>query len=137
MSGSRTRGGPGPRAGASPFERFDIDPRGGPAAITERLRELAEDAEGAEAQAEIRAAWEELTRHPRRRFEAALDAHPETRAPIGEPPPRARSAGRVEPEAPLDLPDLIARPRLESALPPPDAGERAMLGPPRAARPLE
>jgi hypothetical protein len=72
--------------------------------------------------------------HPRRRFEAALDSHPETREPLGAPP-AARAAPSAS-EPPLDLPDLIPRPRLEAALPPPTAAERAMLGPPPADRAL-
>jgi hypothetical protein len=59
----------------NPFERFGIDPKEGPRAITERLRELAEDA-NEEDRAAIRAAWEELTLHPLRRLRAALGAHP-------------------------------------------------------------
>lgn len=118
--------------GTSPFDRFDIDPRGGPAAITERLRELAEDADPDQRRA-IRAAWEALTMHPLRRLEAALDAHPETREPLGEPPRRV--AAPDEPEPPLDLPDLVPRPRVTSALPEPSRAERAILGPPPADRP--
>lgn len=118
----------------SAFERWEIDPRSGPAEITARLRELAEDAAPEEREA-LRAAWEELTLHPRRRFEAALDSHPETRAPLGAPP-AALARGAMPAEPPLDLPDLIPRPRLAGALPPPSDAERAMLGPPPADRAL-
>lgn len=59
----------------NPFERFGIDPKEGPRAITERLRELAEEATE-ESRGAIRAAWEELTLHPLRRLRAALGAHP-------------------------------------------------------------
>jgi hypothetical protein len=117
----------------SPFDRWDLDPRSTPAEITARLRELAEDASPEERE-EIRAAWEALTMHPRRRFEAALDSHPETREPLGAPPAVRAAPSASEP--PLDLPDLIPRPRLEAALPPPTAAERAMLGPPPADRAL-
>lgn len=72
-------------SGRNPFERFDLDPREGPAAITRRLRELLEDAPPSEHEA-IRRAWEELTRDPRRRIEAALGAHPESRPGLGAPP---------------------------------------------------
>ena len=47
----------------NPYERYDIDPLGGPAAITERMRELAEDATDEAERKAIRAAWEELTLH--------------------------------------------------------------------------
>ncbi|UJR80050.1 hypothetical protein [Sandaracinus amylolyticus] len=117
----------------SPFERFDIDPRGGPVAITERLRELAEETTDADERAAIRAAWEELTLHPLRRLTAALDSFPESRAAMGPPPRRAPAR---EPDAPLDLPDLIARPRARAALPPPTDDERALLGPPAPTDPL-
>ena len=95
----------------NPFERYDLDPRDGIAAITQRLKELAEDAKDDAEREKIRAAWEELTLHPRRRLRAALDAHPETRPPLGSPPmpPRVRG-GRVE----LGLRDLVARPSLRA-----------------------
>lgn len=116
----------------SAFDRFGIDPRGGPAAITERLRELAEDADPHE-RAEIRAAWEALTMHPLGRLDAALDAFPETRPPMPPPPPRCDAVPTRE--APLDLPDLVPRPRVVDALPDPDPAEHGILGPPPADRP--
>lgn len=69
----------------NPFERYDLDPLEGPEGITARLRERLEDSDAAERVA-IRAAWEELTLHPRRRFHAAIGAHPESRPAIGLPP---------------------------------------------------
>lgn len=109
----------------NPFERYDLDPRDGIAAITRRLKELAEDAKDDAERERIRAAWEELTLHPRRRLRAALFAHPETRPPLGSPPslPRARGA-RIE----LGLRDLAARPSVAAA-----AGE----APPEPALRLE
>lgn len=103
-----------PRPSDNPFERYDLDPREGIAAITQRLKELAEDAKDDAERDRIRAAWEELTLHPARRLRAALDAHPETRPPLGAPPPlpRLRVAG-----APLELRDLAARPSVVAALP--------------------
>ncbi|MBX3230807.1 MAG: hypothetical protein KIT84_01210 [Labilithrix sp.] len=78
----------------NPFERYALDPREGIAAITQRLKELAEDAKDEAERERIRAAWEELTLHPTRRLRAALFAHPETRPPLGRPPmlPRRRAA---------------------------------------------
>jgi hypothetical protein len=73
----------------NPFDRYDIDPRDGIAAITQRLKELAEDASDEERE-RLRAAWEELTMHPDRRFRAALFAHPESHPPLGPPPPLPR-----------------------------------------------
>lgn len=97
----------------NPFERYDLDPRDGIAAITERLKELAEDAKDDGERERIRAAWEELTLHPRRRLRAALFAHPETRPPLGSPPlpPRMRGAS-----AELGLRDLAARPSVAAAV---------------------
>jgi hypothetical protein len=97
----------------NPFERYDLDPRQGIAAITERLKELAEDATDDAERERIRAAWEELTLHPARRLRAALFAHPETRKILGSPPPlpRTRVTG-----AELGLRDLAARPSVASAL---------------------
>ena len=95
----------------NPFERYDLDPRDGIAAITQRLKELAEDAKDDAERERIRAAWEELTLHPRRRLRAALDAHPDTRPALGNPPmaPRMRGA-----QAGLGLRDLAARPSLRA-----------------------
>jgi hypothetical protein len=96
----------------NPFEDFDLDPRDGVHAITERLRELAEDAPDEAARARVRSAWEELTLHPARRVRAALLAHPETRPPLGAPPPPpARIA-----EPPLTVADVAPRPSVARAL---------------------
>lgn len=100
----------------NPFERFDLDPQEGSRGITERLRELAEDAGEAE-RAAIRAAWEELTLHPLRRLRAATFAHPRhpeaprsgpEHAPLG-------SRTRAPKEAPT-LADLAPRPSVSLAL---------------------
>ena len=98
----------------NPFERYDLDPREGIVAITQRLKELAEDAKDDAERDRIRAAWEELTLHPARRLRAALNAHPETRAPLGSPPPLPRL--RISPTE-LELRDLAARPSALAALP--------------------
>jgi len=93
----------------NPFERYDLDPRDGISAITQRLKELAEDATDEKERDRIRAAWEELTLHPARRLRAALFAHPETRPPLGTPP----SLGRMRRvDAPLTLHDLAAPPEV-------------------------
>lgn len=97
----------------NPFERYGIDPSAGPLAITERMRELAEDATSEEERAEIRCAWEELTMHPRRRVELALGAHPESREEPGRPPRRPR---RARPEMELELRDLVPFPSVAAAL---------------------
>lgn len=60
----------------NPFEAYGIDPREGPRAITERFRELLEDAASDEEKEALRAAWEALTLHPMRRIRAAFGAHP-------------------------------------------------------------
>lgn len=106
----------------NPFERYDLDPRQGIAAITARLKELAEDAVDEAERDAIRAAWEELTLDPRRRLDAALFAHPETREPIGLPPtaPRKRDHGAT-PFAPR-FRDLAARPSLLLAVDPSGSG---------------
>jgi hypothetical protein len=98
----------------NPFERYGLDPREGIVAITQRLKELAEDATSDAERERIRAAWEELTLHPARRLRAALNAHPETRAPLGSAPPLPRV--RVLPTE-LALRDLAARPSAVAALP--------------------
>jgi len=106
------------RRGDNPFERYDIDPQQGATAITERMRELMAEAASDEERDALRAAWEELTMHPRRRLEVALAAFPETRPPVGSPPPRKRTgADRFRPT----LRDLAWLPSLLGALgePPP------------------
>lgn len=97
----------------NPFERYDLDPTEGIAAITRRLKELAEDAKTDAERDAIRRAWEELTLHPQRRLRAALLAHPETRPPLGSPPPMTRL--RL-PATDLGLRELAARPTVEGAL---------------------
>ena len=99
----------------NPFERYGLDPRDGIVAITQRLKELAEDATDPAERERIRAAWEELTLHPARRLRAALEAHPETRAPLGSPPPLPRVRASAQHE--LELRDLAARPSAVAALP--------------------
>lgn len=104
--------------GDNPFERYDLDPRDGIVAITRRLKELTEDAHDDAERERIRAAWEELTLHPARRLRAALFAHPETRAPLGSPPPFARRRTNAAGEAELTLRDLVPRPSLAEAITP-------------------
>ncbi len=125
----KPRGGDGQGDHAeNPFERYDVDPREGPAGITRVLRERIEAAPDEATRDRIRAAWEELTMHPERRLRAALLAHPETRAPIGLPPPAARADAsppvfaELEDEALLYAPELLALAGLE----PGDAAEPAM-----------
>jgi hypothetical protein len=108
------------------FERFDIDPRQGPRAITERLRELVEEAKESERDA-IRAAWEELTLHPARRLRAAFAAHPESRPPLGAPPPLPKEPAAAS--VPVTLGELAVRPSIERAL---KAPERALKAPEQA-----
>ena len=98
----------------NPFERWDLDPMQGPEAITERLRELAEDAPDDETRATIRAAWEALTMHPRDRLRAALEAHPDSHGAAGAPPPPPPAPRRADPA--LELSDLVLRPSLVRAL---------------------
>jgi hypothetical protein len=100
----------------NPFDSYDIDPRDGALAITQRLKELAEDASEAE-QERLRAAWEELTMHPDRRFRAALFAHPESREPLGGPPPLRRRVPNAP--SPVAWEALVPKPSLSVA-----AGER-------------
>jgi hypothetical protein len=98
----------------NPFERYELDPREGISAITQKLKELAEDAKDDAEREAIRAAWEELTLHPARRLRAALFAHPETRPELGQPP----SLGRRKPSesAGFQLHDISPRTTVEIAL---------------------
>ncbi len=98
----------------NPFERWGLDPMQGPAAITERMRELAADAPDEATRKVIRAAWEELTLHPARRFRAAAGAHPDSHHAAGAPPPPPPRV-RAEPFEP-QLADLLMRPSIVAAL---------------------
>ncbi len=100
----------------NPFERYDLDPRDGIAAITARLKELAEDATDDAERERIRADWEELTLHPARRLKAALFAHPETRRALGPPPMVGRAAAGAAIETSLSFEQLAPRPSLVAAL---------------------
>jgi hypothetical protein len=64
------------RRGESPFLRYGLDPTADLATITERLRELAEDATDPAERDAIRSAWEALTKSPMVRFELALEVSP-------------------------------------------------------------
>lgn len=97
----------------NPFERYDVDPSAGPTAITERLRELADEMDDDAERERLRADWEDLTLHPKRRLELALAAFPETR-PALEPPPR-RLRGKTDPPA-LEAIDLCWLPSVAEAL---------------------
>jgi hypothetical protein len=107
----------------NPFERYDLDPHEGIAAITQRLKELAEDAKDDREREAIREAWEELTLHPARRLRAALAAHPETRKPLGLAPSARRPLAARSSE--LGLRDVLARPSALAALPRVPAGTAA------------
>jgi len=104
--------------GENPFEKYDLDPMEGPRSITDRLRELSEDA-GEEERAEIRAAWEELTLHPLRRLRAALFASPRHPDADKTSPDQAPLAGLRPPQRePFTLADLAPRPSVLAALEP-------------------
>jgi hypothetical protein len=120
-------------AADNPFERYGLDPRDGIVAITQRLKELAEDTTDPAERERIRAAWEELTLHPARRLRAALEAHPETRAPLGSPPQLPRLRADAQHVTELELRDLAARPSAVAALP----GSVTAAVPEAPAPPLE
>jgi hypothetical protein len=115
----------------NPYERWDIDPLGGPFAITERMRELVEDATDEAAKKAIRAAWEELTLHPARRFRAALAAHPEHPSALGRRPPPPRPA--FASAARITAIDVVMRPSILSALGPSEEQSGARVLPARAS----
>ena len=59
----------------NPYEALGLDPLATPEALTERLREMAEEADPDE-RARLQAAWRALTLHPADRARAAFFAHP-------------------------------------------------------------
>jgi hypothetical protein len=98
----------------NPFERYELDPREGISAITQKLKELAEDAKDDAEREAIRAAWEELTLHPARRLRAALFAHPETRPELGQPPSLGRR--KTSESVTFQLHDISPRTTVEIAV---------------------
>lgn len=101
--------------GDNPFDRFDLDPCADVETITERMRELAQEAPEAERQL-VRDTWETLTLEPRRRMAAALSTfidRDRTADGVAEPlriaapkPPARRDVAREEappPQAPLPV----------------------------------
>ncbi len=98
----------------NPFDELGLSPLSSIDEITAELRERAEDV-GEEDRVALRAAWEELTLHPRSRLKLALTTFPaatsrEPRAPL----PRTKT----EPLVPITptLLDLLPRPSVEGAL---------------------
>jgi hypothetical protein len=118
----------------NPVVRYGLDPRSTLAELTERLRELAEEADEPE-RAALRAAWQSLAQSPARRFVLALDAGPFA-PPIARPPPLApRASPAFEPT----LADLLAPAALAPRLGPEDDAEREARAPDLswAVRPAE
>lgn len=100
----------------NPFDRYDLDPWEGIEAITQRLKERAEDATSEVERIELREAWEALTFHPAERLRAALFACPETRAPLGTPPPSVRGPPMADTRLRPDVTRPSARLALGEAL---------------------
>ncbi|HTJ82375.1 MAG TPA: hypothetical protein VL400_11695 [Polyangiaceae bacterium] len=100
----------------NPFDAFDLDPLAPPDALTERFREIVEDAPDP---APARAAWELLTLHPHRRIRFALSTFVDDEAPSSGRVTAARSAPVVEPRTPpeIDARHLLPLPRLSDHSP--------------------
>lgn len=101
----------------NPFEALGVDPLATIAQITERVRELSEDADEPRKK-ELRALWEALTLHPRSRIAAAITTFvPETPTPEAFPPPATRLPAEAEPSPSLldTLPLAGVVPALSSA----------------------
>jgi hypothetical protein len=105
----------------NPFVRFGLDPEASLAELTERLRELAEDASEADRVA-LRAAFESLGRSPARRLELVLEAGP---APEPLPPRPAEPAVHAWPA--VTLAQVIAPAPLAPRLSPETDAERAAV----------
>lgn len=107
----------------NPFEALGIDPLATISQITERVRDLSEDADEP-GRKQLRDLWEALTLHPRTRVTAAISTFiPETPAPEVAAPPLSRSRAQAGPLASLldSLPIAGLVPTLSSArsAPPP------------------
>lgn len=108
----------------NPFDRYGIDPREGPEGITERMRELIEDAPDEATRDAVRAAWEALTRDPRGRAHWALRTHPRSTRSVPRRPVRQRATGVGATPEPRDY---VGAPSLEATL-------DTLLGGPRQVR---
>ena len=97
----------------NPFDRYGIDPREGPEGITERMRELIEDAPDEATRDAVRAAWEALTRDPRGRAHLALRTHPRSTRSVPRRPVRQRATGVGATPEPRDY---VGAPSLEATL---------------------
>lgn len=99
----------------NPYLQYDLDPSADKEAITERFRELMEDATDENTRRSLRAAWEALTLHPKARVAAALRVHPDRRRKE-TPPPRANPPRSPHYSPRPTLSDLAMRPSVEAAL---------------------
>jgi hypothetical protein len=99
----------------NPFDRYDIDPFAGPEAITERFRELIEDADEA-AKDELRAVWEKLITHVRTRLRHALLAFPSAQSPAASVAGSVATRPSPADEPPLSLADVVLLPSIVSLL---------------------
>lgn len=108
----------------NPYERYGLNPLASVAELTEALREKIEDADEEERKA-LRAAWDELARHPERRLLAALTTFIDPDPPRPVPPPRA-PALEVRSAAP-SLTPLSGALDLAFEQPPPDPSPSASI----------
>lgn len=85
----------------NPFEALGLDPLATIGEITERVRELSEDADEPRRK-ELRALWESLTLHPRTRIAAAVATFvPDAPPPAAFPPPPRKAPPDAEPRSSL------------------------------------
>ena len=107
------------RARGSLFDVYGIDPHAGPNAITERFRELMEDARDDAERDALRGAWESLTLHPMDRWRAALQTHPDVPPPPVQPNRKRRPSPATADfgRRPPTLADLSAGTQVSCAFP--------------------
>lgn len=107
----------------NPFDDLGLDPLASPDELTERMRELVEDATTAAQKQALQDAWQDLTMNPRKRVRLALSTFVDSEPFLPSPPPRPRppAAASPEPQTPAelcvpitDLHALLVRERLSS-----------------------
>lgn len=107
----------------NPFDEHDLDPLASPDEITERMRELVEDATSPASKQALQDAWQDLTMNPRKRVRLALSTFVDMDPPAISPPPRARASAHAPSVGPspaelcvpiTDLHGTLVRERLSS-----------------------
>lgn len=88
----------------NPFDDHDLDPLASPDEITERMRELVEDATTPASKQLLQDAWQDLTMNPKKRVRLALTTFVDMEPfEVSPPPAAARASAPTVAQAPAEL----------------------------------